>query len=107
MSKTAKVVAINYANLVDRLGELNALKAPIEDEINDIKQALRDSGYDVVEGKAFRVSIGETKEKAYIDYQSVAEAGIKNKDKLAQLVATFSVVKEVLGQVRISAKVRG
>lgn len=104
--KSNKVVAINHAALVDRLGDLNALIAPLADEVAAIKDILRASGYECVEGSKFRVTIGETKDKTYIDYEAVATEGLRS-DKLARLVAQFTSYKSALGAVRCVAKVRG
>jgi uncharacterized protein (UPF0335 family) len=106
MSKTQKVVAINYANLVDRLGALNAQVAPVRDEIAEIKETLRASGYEVVEGKTFRVTVGETKDKLYTDWQAIAKAGYISPLVLETLVDKFSELKQALGAVRCNAKVR-
>jgi hypothetical protein len=104
-TRTNKVVAINYAAQVDRLGELNALIAPLADEISVIKDQLRASGYDVIEGQLYRCTVGETKDREYVDWQAVATAGIR-KDRLAALVNKFTGFKQALGAVRCVAKVR-
>lgn len=104
--KTNKVVAINYQAQVDRLGQLNALVAPLADEIESIKSTLRESGYECIEGSTFRVTIGETADKKYIDYKAVAVEGLRS-DKLARLAAKFTTYKSALGAVRCVAKVRG
>ena len=106
MSKTsAKVVAINHAALVDRLGELNAQIAPIKDEIDGIKETLRASGFDVIEGQLFRCTVGKTIDKPYVDWETIASTGIKPK-RLAELVAQFTAYKPALGAVRCVAKTR-
>lgn len=105
MTNKAKVVAINFSELVDRLGELNALIAPLADEISGIKETLRASGYEVVEGKQFRVTIGETREREYIDWESLARANIRA-TKLQHLLVQFAEYKQALGAVRCVAKVR-
>lgn len=105
MSKTQKIVAINYAAQVDRLGELHNLVAPLHDEINAIKADLRASGYDIVEGRFYRCTIGKTDDKEYVDWQAVATTGVR-KDRLATLVDKFTSYKQALGAVRCVAKVR-
>lgn len=105
MTKTNKVVAINYAAKVDRLGELNALIAPLADEISAIKEELRASGYEVVEGTQYRVTIGATTDKAYTDWHLLAAANIKA-EKLLKLIPEFTEYKQALGAVRCVAKVR-
>lgn len=107
MSKTqrTKVVAINHAALVDRLGALNAQIAPLKDEAEKIKETLRASGFDVIEGLVFRVTIGETVDKFYTDWQAVANEGIR-KDRLVLLANKHTISKPALGAVRCVAKVR-
>ena len=105
MTKTNKVVAINYAAKVDRLGELNALIAPLADEISAIKEELRASGYEVVEGTQYRVTIGATADKAYTDWQELAKFAVKH-DRLQRLAPEFTEYKQALGAVRCVAKVR-
>lgn len=105
MSKTQKIVAINYSQLVDRLGELNAAVAPLHDEIEQIKATLRSSGFEAVEGKTFRVTIGETTDQAYVNWQEIAKFAISNA-RLQRILPDFTDYKPKLGPVRCVAKVR-
>lgn len=105
MTNQAKVVAINYSAQVDRLGKLNALVAPHLDEIAAIKQELRESGHECVEGNIFRVTIGVTLTKAYTDWEKVARQGLPAA-KLVHLIFKNTSLKEALGAVRVVAKVR-
>lgn len=107
MSKTniSKVVAINYAKLVDRLGELNAQLAPVKDEIEEIKDTLRESGFEALEGDLFRVTVGITDDVPVTDYKTIAISTIRT-DILLQLIEKHTRYTEKKGAVRIVAKVR-
>lgn len=48
----------NFANLADRLGELEAQKKALEEQIKAIKAEIKDTGARSVQGKFFKVTVG-------------------------------------------------
>lgn len=88
----------------DRLGALKAELAPLLNEEEALKQLLRESGKDVVEGRNFRATISQGKASTVIDWESALRS-ICSEDRLAKLAAQFASVREP-GAPRVSVKAR-
>lgn len=88
----------------DRLGALKAELAPLLNEEEALKQLLRESGKDVVEGRNFRATISAGKATTVIDWEAALRS-ICSEDRLAKLTAQFASVREP-GSPRVSVKAR-
>lgn len=88
----------------DRLGALKAELAPLLNEEEALKQLLRESGKDVVEGRNFRATISAGKASTVIDWEGLAKS-VCSEARLAKLVPQFASVREP-GAPRVSVKAR-
>ena len=88
----------------DRLGKLKAELAPLLNEEEALKQILRESGLDVVEGREYRATISQGKATTVIDWEAALRS-ICSEERLAKLTAQFATVREP-GSPRVSVKAR-
>ena len=88
----------------DRLGNLKAELAPLLNEEEALKQILRESGLDVVEGREYRATISVGKATTVIDWEAALRS-ICSEERLAKLTAQFATVREP-GSPRVSVKAR-
>lgn len=88
----------------DRLGKLKAELAPLLNEEEALKQILRESGLDVVEGREYRATISVGKATTVIDWEAALRS-ICSEERLAKLTAQFATVREP-GSPRVSVKAR-
>lgn len=88
----------------DRLGKLKAELAPLLNEEEALKQILRESGLDVVEGREYRATISAGKATTVIDWEAALRS-ICSEERLAKLTAQFATVREP-GSPRVSVKAR-
>lgn len=75
--------------VVDRLGRLQAELAPLLNEEAALKQLLRESGLEVVEGDLFRCTISAGKPGSKTNWQGIAES-VCSASRLAKLVPAFT-----------------
>ena len=88
----------------DELGRLQAQLAPLLNKQEALKQLLRESGLEVVEGDAYRATISQGKATTVIDWEAALRS-ICSEDRLAKLAAQFASVREP-GSPRVSVKAR-
>ena len=69
-----------------------------------LKQILRESGLDVVEGREYRATISAGKATTVIDWEAALRS-ICSEERLAKLTAQFATVREP-GSPRVSVKAR-
>ena len=88
----------------DRLGKLKAELALLLNEEEALKQILRESGLDVVEGREYRATISQGKATTVIDWEAALRS-ICSEERLAKLTAQFATVREP-SSPRVSVKAR-
>lgn len=93
-----------YQATTDELGRLQAQLAPLLNKQEALKQILRESGLDVVEGDAYRATISAGQATTVIDWEGALRA-ICSEERLARLVDQFATVRKP-GSPRVSVKAR-
>lgn len=88
----------------DELGRLQAQMAPLKNKEEALKQLLRESGLDVVEGDLYRATISAGKPTTAIDWEAALRS-ICSEERLAKLIDQFATVREP-GAPRVSVKAR-
>lgn len=88
----------------DELGRLQAQMAPLKNKEEALKQLLRESGLDVVEGDLYRATISTGKPTTTIDWEAALRS-ICSDERLAKLIDQFATVREP-GSPRVSVKAR-
>lgn len=88
----------------DELGRLQAQLAPLKNKEEALKQLLRESGLDVVEGDLYRATISPGKATVTIDYEAALRS-ICSEERLAKLLDQFATTREP-GAPRVSVKAR-
>ena len=103
-------VAVQMAGkAADRLGVVLAEIAPLNKEAEQLKEMLRASGLDVVEGDLFRATISQTEGATKIDWEKVARSLSKSaglsEGQLSRIVKRNTFTGEP-GKARIAVKSR-
>jgi hypothetical protein len=93
-----------YQAAADKLGKVQAQLAPLKNEEEAVKEILRGSGLDVVEGRDYRVTISHGKDTESIDWEALARS-VCSESRLARLIPSFSTIKPA-GKARVAAKAR-
>lgn len=88
----------------DELGRLQAQIAPLKNKEEALKQLLRDSGLEVIEGDLYRATITQAKPTVAVDWEAALRS-ICSEERLTKLSAEFSTVKSG-GAARIAVKAR-
>lgn len=94
---------------VDRLGIVQAEIAPLKTEEEQLKNMLRATGLEVIEGELFRATISVSEPPVKVDWEAVANdlaAKFKMESKaFGRMINKHTTVGEA-GKVRITVKAR-
>jgi len=93
-----------YEAAADRLGAVQAELAPLKNQEAAIKEILRGSPQEVVEGRLFRATISPGKPGEKVDWEGLARA-VCSDERLAKLLPGFTKATDAPAP-RISVKAR-